>query len=246
MLRRRLTFANVVSLLALFIAMGTGGAYAANTIGSDDIIDESILSKDIHNEGVANPDIHDHSISPDKLKDGAVTSPAVADGTLTSADLGFDSVDSGEIRTDAVHGSEVAAGAIDGDELADGGVTTADIATGTVTTADIATGAVNAAKVADDSLDAFDLAGGESNGTITLNAGFVANGRCRDFNVAVTGAQVGDAVLFSVNSAVPAGIALSGVRVSAPDNVVAKACNLSGAAFPQLTGVQVAIVTIGI
>jgi hypothetical protein len=236
MLRRRLTFANVVSLLALFIALGTGGAYAANTIGSDDIIDESILSKDIHNEGVANPDIHDHSISPDKLKDNAVTSPAVADGTLATADLGFDSVDSGEIRTDAVHASEVAPGSIDGDELVDGGVTTPDIAPGAVT----------AAKVANDSLGAFDLAGGESNGTITLNAGFVANGRCRDFNAGVAGAQVGDAVLFSVNSAVPAGIALSGVRVSAPGNVVAKACNLSGSAFPQLTGVQVAIVTIGI
>jgi hypothetical protein len=33
MLRRRLTFANVCSALALFVALGTGGAYAANTIG---------------------------------------------------------------------------------------------------------------------------------------------------------------------------------------------------------------------
>jgi hypothetical protein len=236
MLRRRLTFANVVSLLALFIALGTGGAYAANTIGSDDIIDESILSKDIHSEGVANPDLHDHSISPDKLKDNAVTSPAVADGTLTTDDLGLDSVDTAEIRTDAVHGSEVAAGSIDQDELVDGGVTTSDIATGAVTASD----------VANDSLTAFDLAGGESDGSITLNAGFVATGRCRDFNVAVGGSQPGDAVLFSINSAVPAGIALSGVRVSVPDNVVVKACNFTGSTFPQLTGLKVAIVTIGI
>ena len=32
----------VVAYLALFAALGTGGAYAANTIGSSDIIDESI------------------------------------------------------------------------------------------------------------------------------------------------------------------------------------------------------------
>ena len=42
-LRSRLTYANVASSIALFIALGTGGAYAADTIGSSDIINESIL-----------------------------------------------------------------------------------------------------------------------------------------------------------------------------------------------------------
>ena len=46
-LRSRLTYANVMSTIAVFAALGTGGAYAADTIGSADIIDDSILSQDI-------------------------------------------------------------------------------------------------------------------------------------------------------------------------------------------------------
>jgi hypothetical protein len=46
-LRRSLTFANVCSFIALAFALGTRGAYAANTIGSDDTIDGSIQSVDI-------------------------------------------------------------------------------------------------------------------------------------------------------------------------------------------------------
>ncbi len=40
---------NVVAFLALFVAVGTGGAYAANTIGSADIIDGEVKSVDIGN-----------------------------------------------------------------------------------------------------------------------------------------------------------------------------------------------------
>src|SRR3954453_10857572 len=40
---------DLVALLALFIAVATGGAYAANTIGSGDVIDESLLSQDLKN-----------------------------------------------------------------------------------------------------------------------------------------------------------------------------------------------------
>jgi hypothetical protein len=118
------------------------------------------------------------------------------------------------------------------------------LAVGAVTSAAVAEGAVTGAGVLDDSLTAADLQGGAATGAISLNAGFVADGRCRDFNLAVSGARVGDAVIFSINGAIPQTVALSGVRVSAPDVVVAKACNLSGAAFPQLNDVPVAVVTV--
>ena len=98
--------------------------------------------------------------------------------------------------------------------------------------------------VLDDSLTGADLAGGVATGAITPNSGFVANGRCRDFDVTVAGARVGDAVTFSVNGDVPDGILLYGVRVSQPDIVLGKACNLSGGTFPQLNALPVAIVTV--
>ena len=65
--RRRLTFANVCSFIALFVALGTGGAYAANTIGSDDIIDESIQSVDIKNGQVRTGDVNDGAITSHKI-----------------------------------------------------------------------------------------------------------------------------------------------------------------------------------
>jgi hypothetical protein len=61
------TYANVVSTLALVAVLGTGTAYAANTIGSIDVIDGSLLHEDLH---------------PD-----AVTGDLVADGSLTMLDL---------------------------------------------------------------------------------------------------------------------------------------------------------------
>ena len=67
-LRRRLTFANVCSFIALVVALGTGSAYAANTIGSDDIIDESIQSVDIKNG----------QVKPADLAAGAATNGAIS------------------------------------------------------------------------------------------------------------------------------------------------------------------------
>ncbi len=46
----------VVAYLALFVALG-GTAYAANTVGSDDIIDESIQSVDVKNQTITTKDI---------------------------------------------------------------------------------------------------------------------------------------------------------------------------------------------
>ena len=37
-------------LLALFLVIAGGTAYAANTIGSSDVIDESLLSADLKND----------------------------------------------------------------------------------------------------------------------------------------------------------------------------------------------------
>ena len=46
-LRTRFTFANVCSFLALLIALGTGSAYAANTMFSTDIVDGEVKAADI-------------------------------------------------------------------------------------------------------------------------------------------------------------------------------------------------------
>jgi hypothetical protein len=71
--------------LALFIALGTGGAYAAAQIGSDDIERSAILSKHIKNGQVHTAD----------LGDGAVDSQAVEDHSLQSEDFAPDQLPAG-------------------------------------------------------------------------------------------------------------------------------------------------------
>jgi hypothetical protein len=63
--------------LALFLVIAGGTAYAANTVGSSDIIDESILSQDIKDSQVKTAD----------LVNNAVRSNKVADESLTGADI---------------------------------------------------------------------------------------------------------------------------------------------------------------
>jgi hypothetical protein len=46
-LRRNLTFANVCSFVALVVALGTGSAYAANTVFSTDIVDQEVKTPDL-------------------------------------------------------------------------------------------------------------------------------------------------------------------------------------------------------
>jgi hypothetical protein len=59
----RLSYANIASTLALFLALG-GTAYAAATIGSADIVNNSIRGKDIHNHTIAGKDIKSGVLTP--------------------------------------------------------------------------------------------------------------------------------------------------------------------------------------
>lgn len=85
-LRTHLTFANVASALALFIVLGTGAAYAAGTIGSGDVIDESLRSAD--------------------LKDGA----AVKSSDVKDAPSGSDAIDADTV--DGENAAQLASGRI--------------------------------------------------------------------------------------------------------------------------------------
>ena len=74
----RLTYANVTATLALVVALGTGGAYAASKIGPKDIAKNAVRSKHIKAGQVKTPD----------LRGGAVTSAKIANGQVRAADLG--------------------------------------------------------------------------------------------------------------------------------------------------------------
>src|SRR5262245_11467784 len=86
-LRSKLTFANVCSSLALLIAIGTGSAYAANTVFSSDIVDGEVKSADIGNNQVRSADVRD-----DTLANGGLTGADIDESTLGALDAtdGYD------------------------------------------------------------------------------------------------------------------------------------------------------------
>jgi hypothetical protein len=96
--RPRLTFANVTSLLALFVALG-GSAYATGAIGPSDIQKDAVRSKHIKDGAVQNQDLAAKSVGTGKvidnsligadIKDGSVGGRRIADDSISDADVGL-------------------------------------------------------------------------------------------------------------------------------------------------------------
>src|SRR4051795_1564622 len=78
---RRVTYANIASTLALAIALGSGGAYAAG------LARNSVGSRQIVNHSIKGHDIRDNTVTGANVADGSLTSADVADGSLTAADV---------------------------------------------------------------------------------------------------------------------------------------------------------------
>ena len=194
--RRNVTFANVCSALALLIALGTGTAYAANTISSDDIIDGQVKTVD--------------------LGDAAVTSEKVADGAIGQA----------KIASGAVGSAQIASGAVGSAQLAPGAVGSAQLAPGSVGSAQLATGGVDGSKVADGSLTTADTRGADAQVTLNVKAKAVPAGGCSDVKLTVPGASAGEVALIAVQGKLPAGMIVTAGGVPSADTVTMKACNL--------------------
>ncbi len=96
-IRRKLTYANVVSTLCLFIVLG-GGAYAASKLKNN-----SVTTQKIRNGAVSNSKLADGAVTSSKLADGAVSRGKLASGisqcpgamTKVLVDLCVDSTDRG-------------------------------------------------------------------------------------------------------------------------------------------------------
>ena len=240
-LRARLTFANVCSFLALLIALGTGSAYAANTVFSEDIVNGEVKTADLDNNSVrstkiGNAQVLNQDLGADagqRLEDRSTRQSRYADTWRSN------SVDSPQILSDAVGATEVADNSIDSgeiandslfdDDLASSSVGTSEITAGAVGNADLANSAVNGAKVANNSLTTADTAGTDANGAISLGAGSVPNGRCKSYDITVGGgATANETLVISTRATTQAGILIYGQSVPADGHGTMIVCNMSG------------------
>ncbi len=240
---QHVTYANVASTLALVVALGTGTAYAANTIGSSDIIDGAVKTVDLASGAATSGKIRDAGVGTADLGDGAVTSSKIADGSVTAAELAPEAVTGPAIGVGAVANSEIAADAVSSSKIAAGAVGSSEVADGSLTANDIGTAAVGASEVADNALTFSDIAGGGSGGSVSLSQGAVANGRCNSYNIAIAGGTAGDAVVFSVRGPMQDGVFFYGSQVVDATTIRAQLCNFSGGTMQAFTNVPVRILT---
>jgi len=90
-IRNRLTYANVMATLAVFIALG-GSSYAALRIGSKEIRNNSVRSKDVRNRSLTGSDVAKNRVGGGAIKEstlGQVPSAGNADrvGGRTAEEL---------------------------------------------------------------------------------------------------------------------------------------------------------------
>jgi hypothetical protein len=90
--RPRLTYANVVSTLALFLVLGGGAAFAANKIRSGDIARNAVKTANLAPGSVRTAKIFKRAIVSGKLAVGAVRSNQITDGAVSAQQIGNSAV----------------------------------------------------------------------------------------------------------------------------------------------------------
>jgi hypothetical protein len=105
-IRGRLTYANVMATIAVFLVLGGGSAVAlsgSNTVFSDDIVDNQVKTADVRN---------------DTLKGGGLGAADLKPGSVGTSEVAADALGSEDLAPSSVGTSEVANGSIQPDDLA--------------------------------------------------------------------------------------------------------------------------------
>ena len=104
-----LTYANVTATLALVVAL-SGTAYAATTIGTDQI----------RNGAVTTPKIRNSAVTAAKLANGAATGKSIRDRSITATKLAKGAVTNEKIKDGSIGSQELSNGAVTYAKLAPG------------------------------------------------------------------------------------------------------------------------------
>lgn len=110
-IRKRLTYANVMSSIAVFLVLG-GAAFAVgrprknsvgvrqlkkNAVNAAKIRKNAIRTEKIRNAAVTAAKIAVDAVTTDKIGDGSVTTRKIADGSVTGADINAESTPFGRV-----------------------------------------------------------------------------------------------------------------------------------------------------
>jgi hypothetical protein len=142
-LSKHLNFANVISCIALFVAL-SGAAYAAKTT----LGNKAVKTRNLANGSVNTLKLRNGAVTPLKLRNGAVTGAKIApgavgstqllDGGIRSVDLGGGIVTEGKLKNGAVTETKIFNSAVTNSKIGPNAVATGKIADGAVTSPKLA------------------------------------------------------------------------------------------------------------
>jgi hypothetical protein len=113
-IRRHLSFANAISLIALFVALG------GTSLAAVQLTKNSVGPKQIKKNAVRASEIKANAVGAPEIRSNAVAGRDIADNGVGAADLSDDSVGAGEIANSSVGSGEVTDGSLGKSDLAPG------------------------------------------------------------------------------------------------------------------------------
>jgi len=106
-IRSHLTYANLMSTLAVVLVIGGGTAYAANTVFSSDIVDGQVRTADIGDLEVRAADVAANSLGSAKIADGSVKNADLSTGASSSNTIADGGVQGIDVANDSLGGADI-------------------------------------------------------------------------------------------------------------------------------------------
>lgn len=129
-LKRHLSVANVLSGIALFVAL-SGAAYAAalapKSVKTKNLANGAVTARKLHKAAVTSPKIAKEAVIASKIAQGNVGTMQLSDGGVRSADLGGSVVTTQKLKDGAVTSSKLDGEAVNTAQIKNGAVTSAKL-----------------------------------------------------------------------------------------------------------------------
>jgi hypothetical protein len=167
--RPRLTYANVIASLALFVALG-GSALAAG------LAKNSVGPTQLKKGAVQASKLAKQAVTSGKIAPKAVTAGKLGPNAVLPGNLGAGIIDSSKIAASAVTAEKIKNNVITTPKITNGAVTSQKIGTSGVLTANLAEGAVTGAKIAKETIGSEKLAKGALGNVENLKSGQTERG----------------------------------------------------------------------
>jgi hypothetical protein len=106
-IRKRLTYANVMSTIAVFLMLGGASALAASQLGK-----KTVGAKQLKSNAVTTAKIKKDAVTAKKIKKGSITSEKIAAGAVGASQIAAGAVGNSQLGAGAVTASKIANGAI--------------------------------------------------------------------------------------------------------------------------------------